>query len=540
MALEDRARFAKPPRPTGPARRAGIRSDRILWVDDEVDLLKPHLMLLRGEGYEVDAIMNGNDALELLRTETYDLVLLDEQMPGLRGMDVLKELRRRAPRLPVVMVTKSEADSTMHEAIGQRADDYIVKPTSPRQVLSVVTRLLAGPALRHEQISRDFAVRFGELREKVAQASGWKEWAELYSEMVDWELRLEESNERGLKEILESLLTDVRRGYCDLVESQYEEWVHAGGEPGPTLSVDVLRRFLLPVLGDESALLVIMDCMRLDQWRAILPQISEYFEVEEALYSSVLPTATPFARNAIFSGLFPDELAERHESWWGGGEESGYNWFEDELLQRHLEELLGAPVRTHYEKIFSSEEGGAMLGRLTSYLSEASVTALVFGFVDLLTHGRSESKLLWEMARDASALRRLTVTWFERSAAFEALRQAARQGVRVLFTTDHGSLHCHRPATVYAKRDATANLRYKFGDDLRVENPSAVLARSDADALRLPPGGLKTNYLICREDYFFVYPTKLREYQQRYRDSFLHGGISPEEMILPAALLTPR
>ena len=181
-----------------------------------------------------------------------------------------------------------------------------------------------------------------------------------------------------------------------------------------------------------------------------------------------------------------------------------------------------------------------MLGRLNSYLSETSVTALVFGFVDLLTHGRSESKLLWEIARDASALRRLTVTWFERSAAFEALRQAARHGVRVLFTTDHGSLHCHRPATVYAKRDASANLRYKFGDDLRVENPSAVLAKAEADALRLPPGGIKTNYLVCRDDFFFVYPTKLREYQQRYRDSFLHGGISPEEMILPAALLTPR
>ncbi len=541
MAVEDRARTSESAtRRVGPVRGAGARPDRILWVDDEADLLKPHLMLLRNAGYVVDPIMNGNDALELLRTESYDLVLLDEQMPGLRGIDVLKELRRRAPRLPVVMVTKSEADSTMHEAIGRRADDYIVKPTSPRQVLSVVTRLLAGPALRHEQISRDFARRFGELREKVSHADSWKQWAELYSEMVNWELRLEESNERGLKEILDSLMTDVRRGYCDLVVDQYEEWVHAGGERGPSLSVDVLPRFLQPVLGDESALLMIMDCMRLDQWRAVVPQISEYFEVEETLYSSILPTATPFSRNAIFSGLFPDELAERHESWWGGGEESGYNWFEDELLHNHLEELIGAPVRTHYEKIFSSEEGGAMLGRLGSYLSDASVTALVFGFVDLLTHGRSESKLLWEIARDASALRRLTVTWFERSAAFEALRQAARQGVRVLFTTDHGSLHCHRPATVYAKRDASANLRYKFGDDLRVENPSAVLAKAEADALRLPPGGIKTNYLVCRDDFFFVYPTKLREYQNRYRDSFLHGGISPEEMILPAALLTPR
>ncbi|MCZ6477087.1 MAG: response regulator [Gemmatimonadetes bacterium] len=515
-------------------------ADRILWVDDEADLLKPHLMRLRQAGYVVDTVMNGNDALELLRTRSFDLVLLDEQMPGLRGIDVLKEVRRRAPRLPVVMVTKSEADTTMHEAIGQRADDYIVKPTSPRQVLSVVTRLLAGPALRHEQIARDFARRFGELREEVAHAFGWKEWAEIYSEIVDWELRLEESHETGLKEVLEALMTDVRRGYCDMVVGRYEEWVHEGGEVGPPLSVDVLPRFLAPALEDHSSLLIIMDCMRLDQWRAIVPQISEYFEVEEALYASILPTATPFSRNAIFSGLFPDELAERYEDWWEGGAESGYNSFEDELFHRHVQDLCGTSVHTHYEKIFSSEEGGAMLGRLVGYLSEGSAIALVFGFVDLLTHGRSESKLLWEMARDASALRGLTVAWFERSAAFEALKEAARHGVQVLFTTDHGSLHCHRSATVYAKRDTTANLRYKFGDDLRVENPSAVLSASDADVLRLPRGSLKTNYLVCRDDYFFVYPTKLREYQQRYRDSFLHGGISPEEMILPAALLTPR
>ncbi len=517
------------------------RAGRILWVDDEADLLRPHLMLLREEGYQVDAIMNGQDALELLRSETYDLVLLDEQMPGLRGIDVLTRLRSRSPRLPVVMVTKSEADSTMHEAIGRRADDYIVKPTSPRQVLSVVTRLLAGPALRHEQIARDFSRRFVELQEAVAAARSWDDWSRIYSEMVDWDLRLEESGETGLKEALSSLVRDVRRGFCDLISARYGEWVHEEGESGPTLSVDVLPRLFQPLLSPgESALLVVMDCMRLDQWRAILPLVSELFEVEEMLYGSILPTATPFSRNAIFSGLFPDELAERRPGWWESGEGSGYNSFEDELFAEFAAELSGRGVRTHYEKIFSTEEGEAMLGRLPGYLTGGSAAALVFGFVDLLTHGRSESRLLWEMARDAVALRSLTVTWFERSAALRALRVAARRGVQVLFTTDHGSLHCHRPATVYAKRDATSNLRYKFGDDLRVENPAAVFAASDADELRLPRGGMKTNYLLCREDYFFVYPTKLREYQNRYRDSFLHGGVSPEEMILPAALLTPR
>ncbi|MDX1577574.1 MAG: response regulator, partial [Gemmatimonadota bacterium] len=406
-----------------------VRSGRILWVDDEVDLLRPHLMLLRSEGYQVDPIMNGQDALELLANRSYDLVLLDERMPGLRGIDVLERLRRTSPRLPVVMVTKSEEDSTLTEAIGRRADDYIVKPTSPRQVLSVVTRILAGPALQHEQIARDFSRRFGELREQISGASSWAEWSRLYSELVDWDLKLEDAGEAGLRDTLDTLLTDLSRGFCDLVASRYGDWVHEGGEAGPTLSVDVLPRFFRPILSeDPSAMLVVMDCMRLGQWRALTPLLSEWFEIEEELYAGILPTATPFARNAIFGGVFPDELAEKRPDWWERGDEIGYNSFEDELFADFVQRLMGARLPTHYEKIFSADEGEAMLARLGGYLSSPSATALVFGFVDMLTHGRSESRLLWEMARDASALRSLTVTWFERSAAYRALRVAAERG----------------------------------------------------------------------------------------------------------------
>lgn len=515
--------------------------DRILWVDDEVDLLRPHLMLLEEEGYDVEAIMNGHDALELLGSDSFDLVLLDEQMPGLRGIEVLSRLRERSPHLPVVMVTKSEEDSTMHEAIGRRADDYIVKPTSPRQVLSVVTRLLEGAALRHERISREFTRRFGQLREAMGGASDWDDWAELYSEIVDWELRLEESDEEGLEETLRSLKTDLRREYGDFVEDEYVEWVHEDGAEGPSLSVDVIPQFFRPLLSSrEPCLLVIVDCMRLDQWRAIMPLVSEHFEVEEALYSSILPTATPFSRNAVFSALFPDELADVRPGWWEMKKEGSYNELENELFDALVGEITGYELPTHYEKVFTADEGRSMLQRLSGYLSSPSATALVFGFVDLLTHGRSESRILREMARDDAALRSLTVNWFERSSAFEALKRAADRGIPVLFTTDHGSIHCHRSVVVYAKRDATDNLRYKFGEDLRVEDPRAVLATSDPGDFRLPPGELRTNYVLCRDDYFLVYPTKLREYQKRYRDSFLHGGVSPEEMILPVALLTPR
>jgi hypothetical protein len=303
----------------------------------------------------------------------------------------------------------------------------------------------------------------------------------------------------------------------------------------------VVPQFLAPLIGEgRTALFVVIDCLRLDQWRVILPLLTPYAEVEEALYYSILPTATPFSRNAIFSGWYPDRIAESHPGWWGGDNEGSLNAFERELLEEQVARLLGHAYPVHYEKIFASGDGEAAVRRLPGYLSQPGVTAMVFNFVDLLTHGRSESTVLWEVARDKEALRALTRQWFERSEALVAIREALRQGVPVLLTTDHGSIHCHRPATVFAKRDTTQNLRYKFGDDLRAEDRSLAFSTNDERTLRFPRGRAATNYLLAMEDVFFVYPTKLRQYQARYRGSFLHGGISPEEMVLPVALLTPR
>jgi hypothetical protein len=284
---------------------------------------------------------------------------------------------------------------------------------------------------------------------------------------------------------------------------------------------------------------VIIDCLRLDQWRAIRPLLAEYFDIDEDLYASILPTATPYSRNALFSGMFPDQLARERPEWWGT-DEGSLNAFEDELFTRQIRELTGRDLPIYYEKIFSDENADELVGRVRNALKGDAVVGLVFNFVDLLTHGRSESSLLMEVARDVSGLRALTRQWFERSAALRILRDAASQGIEVVLTTDHGSILCERPVTVYARRDATSNLRYKFGQDLRAEQPHAVLAVNDESHLRFPRGRLATNYLIALEDYFFVYPTKLREYQARYRGSFLHGGASPEEMILPVATLRPR
>ena len=515
---------------------------RILWVDDEVELLEPHLLFLRQRGYDVDTTTNGDDALELMRRRPYDLVLLDEQMPGRRGLEVLGLIRQEEPHARVVMVTKSEEDRTLEEAIGRRVDEYLVKPASPRQVLSVVTRLLEGSQLRQQQAAQDFAARFLTLSQEKDAASTWQEYFTLYSELTDWDLRLTDAGETGLVDSARSLLVDLRREFGAYIRKNYATWVArepAEGLDRPPLSTDVVRRWVRPRMGEGPLLFLIIDCLRLDQWRAMRPLLADLFDIDEELYASILPTATPYSRNALFSGQYPDALAKARPEWWAT-EEGSLNAFEDELFRAHLREVTGRDVPIHYEKVFTDEAADDLIARVRGALRSEGVISLVFNFVDLLTHGRSESSLLMEVARDVPGLRALTRQWFERSAALRILRDAAAHGVEVVLTSDHGSILCERPVTVYARRDATANLRYKFGQDLRAESPNAVFAVNDERAIRFPPGRMATNYLIALEDYFFVYPTKLREYQARYRGSFLHGGASPEEMILPVATLRPR
>ncbi|MDA0327496.1 MAG: response regulator [Gemmatimonadetes bacterium] len=514
---------------------------RILWVDDEIDLLRPHLLFLQARGYHVDAISNGDDAFELMRRAPYDLVLLDEQMPGRRGLEVLEVMRRADPHQRVVMVTKSEEDHTMTEAIGRRVQDYLVKPTSPRQVLSVVTRILEGSSIRQQRAAQDFAARFSELSRLASDASTADEFAVVYTELVDWQLLLRQAGEDGLLDTVNAMVVDLRRLFGVFVVREYPKWMR-DSEDRPRLSVDLVRDFLVPRLGTDPVYFVVLDCMRLDQWRAMTPLLAEFFEIEETYHYSILPTATPYARNAIFSGQYPDEIARARPEWWDASDDEGsLNAFEDELLAEQLKRLTGRDVPVHYEKIFSDRQGEKVRGRVNSALkTPGAVIAMVFNFVDLMTHGRSESPILMEVARDEAALRDLTLAWFERSTAFDVLRAAARQGHKVILTTDHGSILCQHPSTVFARRDATSNLRYKFGQDLRAEVVSTAFATRDEADLRLPSGRLGMSYLIALDDFFFVYPTKLREYQARYRNSFLHGGISPEEMIVPVASLTPR
>jgi CheY-like chemotaxis protein len=517
------------------------RPRTVLWVDDEVESLESHRQFLTQHGFEVAAVAHGDDALELLRRRPYGVVLVDEQMPGRRGLELFGAIRALDPAVPVVMVTKSEDPTVMREAIGLSVDDYLVKPLQPRQVLSVVTRLLEGDRIRQQHLSREFVTRFRELEARRGTALGWREWIDLTREIAVWDIRLAEAPEPGLQEALRALREGLRRDFGAFIARHYPRWISEEETDRPALSPDLVEEMVLPVLREKGKVLfVVVDCLRLDQWEALLPLVAPLFDIETSYYFSIVPSATPYSRNALFAGLLPRDIAAAYPDWWTEKEEEGLNAHEHELLTRQLERLAGRPVPTRYEKLFSTADGEDLMRRLPASLAQEGVTALVFNFVDQLTHGRTEHPILMEVARDETAMRGLTAAWYERSALKAALLEAERRRVPVVLTSDHGSLPCHTPATVFAKRDATANLRFKFGEDLRAEEPGAAISIDDPTTYGLPRRGLGVRCLLALEDRFFVYPTRLREYQARYRGAFLHGGVSPEEMILPVALLLPR
>src|SRR5687767_2992296 len=508
----------------------------VLWVDDEAELLEPHRLFLVDKGYEVVMATNADDAVEMLRRRSYDVLLLDEQMPGKRGLDAYREMREVAPQLPVVMVTKSENDATLREALGAEVSDYLVKPVNPRQVLSAVTKLLDGASIRRQAVARAFVERFRALELERDRVLDWRGWIERYDELVRWDLDLIEAGERGLHESLRALFPDMHREFAVFMQKQYPAWLEKLDGDRPPLSIDVVGEFVLPVLRTNPAvILIVVDCLRLDQWRILEPVVASLFDVETTHYFAVLPTATPYARNALFSGLFPGEIAARFPDWWGERDDETLNAHEKDLLTAQLEELqIKAPVR--YQKITTAADSDDLERHLPGAIAGEGLHSFVFNFVDLLTHGRSESMVRTEVARDEIAVRALTKQWFERSSLFTLLKEASRRNISVVITSDHGALHCNSPATVFAKRDASANLRYKFGEDIRAERPEQALMFTNPDDLRLPHRGFGNNTLLAAGDTFFVYPTKLREYQSRYRGSFLHGGVTPEECILPIAL----
>jgi DNA-binding response OmpR family regulator len=520
-----------------------IQTKKILWVDDEIDLLKAHVMLLQEKGYDVETAANGEDAVEKVKSEHFDLVFLDEMMPGMDGLRTLARMKEIVPALPVVMVTKNEAESLMEEAIGGKISDYLTKPVNPSQVLLAVKKILESKKITGQAVSRDYTQEFQQISRMLMNPMDAGEWADLYVKLTNWDLELDEHPELELRRTLLDQKRESNVEFGKFIERNYRSWISSDPRERPCLSVDIVERYVLPRLSDQrTVFLFVIDCLRLDQWLIIEQLLNPFFSMEKEYYYSILPTATPYSRNAIFSGLFPLDIEKRFPEVWEKGEddETSRNRQEHFLLDKLLERRnIRLNPASKYVKILDAEFGRQIENNILSYLN-GKLTAIVVNFVDMLAHGRSDSPLLKEIAPDEAAYRSLTRSWFQHSSLFGMLKLLSQQPrATIILTTDHGSVRCLRGSKIIGDREASTNLRYKFGRNLKIDERQAVFVKNPAD-YKLPRGSVTTNYVLAKEDYFFVYPTDYHKYLSQYRDSFQHGGISMEEVILPVVTLTPR
>lgn len=516
---------------------------RILWVDDEIDLLKPHLRLLEEKGYAVETATNGEDAVEMVKKKTYDLVFLDEMMPGMGGLRTLAEIKDVSPALPVVMVTKNEAESLMEQAIGSKISDYLTKPVNPSQILLACKKILESKKIAGEFVSRDYAKEFQTIAATLMSGPDHEGWIDLYGKLTAWDLELDEHPELGLRQTLLDQKRECNIEFGKFVERHYRDWIESSNGSRPMLSTEVIQKAVLPELDrSSSVLLFVIDCLRLDQWFVMERYLSHLYSIERGSYYSILPTATPYARNAIFSGLFPGEIERQFPDIWQSGDddETSRNRNEHQLLEKLLERKhIRLKPEPKYVKILDPEFGRQIENAILSY-TKSRLTAIVVNFVDMLAHGRSDSPLLKEIAPDEAAYRTLTASWFQHSSLLNMLKTLATQrGVTVIITTDHGSVRCLRGAKVIGDREASTNLRYKYGRNLKVDERQAIFVKTPSD-YKLPRASVTTNYIIAKEDYYFVYPTDYHRYLSQYRDSFQHGGVSMEEVILPIVKLRSK
>ncbi len=513
----------------------------ILWVDDEIDLLRPHILFLEERGYAVTPATNAEDAIELVHHHDFDLVLLDEMLNGIDGLTALSELKDINPGLPVIMVTKSEEESLMEEAIGGKIDDYLTKPVNPSQILLVCKKILESKKIAGQRISRDYASEFNQIAVRLMGPMQWQDWIDIHLKLSEWDVELDQHPDLGLKQTLYDQKRDCNSEFAKYIESNYPSWLD--NQSRPPLSIDVVPKYVLPhVSNGVRTVLLVIDNLRLDQWLAVEPLLRSYFRIDRDYYYSILPTATPYARNAIFSGMFPSQIEEEIPSLWQEGNENddlSRNRHEHQLLDEQLRRLqIELKPGSKYAKILDIQEGRSVARKIREYAS-APLSAIVINFVDALAHTRSSSNLIKEMIPNEAAFRSMTRSWFEHSHIFLALRELAEFGNTVIITSDHGSIRGLRGAKVIGDRETSTSLRYKYGRNLKA-NPKNALIIKEPKRYKLPARGINSNYLIAKEDYYFVYPTNYHYYLNYYADSFQHGGISLEEMVLPIVTLEPK
>ena len=513
---------------------------RILWIDDEIEFLKPHIFFLQGKGYDVTPVSNGDDALSLIKEQSFDAVLLDQIMPGRDGMSTLTLIRELEPSLPVIMVTKSEEEQLMDAAIGNRIDDFLVKPVSPSRILPILKRVLDQDRIIETKIPKDYTADFNKIRDMKEGTPDWREWISLYIKLSEWDMEFDQLEKTGLEETHAEQKKECNALFSNFVEKHYLDWLN--GKDSPVLSVDLIGKYVLPFLEQgEQVYFIIVDCLKLDQWLSIEPLLQPYFQITRDYYYSILPSATLYSRNALFSGLFPREIAEKYPKYWKEipDDETSTNKYEKKLLELKLEQMgLKLNPSPRYFKIFDTR-GGEEYIRHASSANKVSLAALVVNFIDILTHKRSQIDILQQISPDEAAFRSLTKSWFMHSSLFEILKIIARKDAVVILTSDHGSILSNRASRAYGNRDTSTSLRFKVGNNLGCDPDEAIHIPNPKD-YRLPGGDIGKNYILAKEDYYFVYPNQFHEYKRQFRGGFQHGGVSMEEMILPCVFMKPR
>ena len=509
---------------------------KVLWVDDEIDLLKPHIIFLEKKNYKVTTAQSGTEALEEINKDNFDVVFLDENMPGLTGLETLAEIKEQQASLPVIMITKSEEEYIMEEAIGSKIADYLIKPVNPHQILLSLKKTLDHSKLISQKTTSNYQQEFRKIAMDLSMVNSFEGWADMYQKLVYWELELEGINDSGMFEILESQKNEANTQFCKFIEKNYPNWFD-GSTEAPTMSHTLFKEKILPHVKEQKTLLIVVDNLRYDQWKAFEPFLSDvYKKTTEELYYSILPTATQYSRNAIFSGLMPSDMEKLHPDYWlNDTDEGGKNMFEKDFLRAQLKRL-GLNVDWSYHKISSLRQGKKLSDNFRSHKNE-DLTVVVYNFVDMLSHSKTEMEVIKELASTDN--RSLTQSWFKNSPLLDIIQQASSLGFKLIITTDHGTINVKNPTKVIGDKNISSNLRYKTGRSLSFDEKDVLLAK-DPKSIHLPTINMSSSFIFAKGDLFFAYPNNYNHFVSYYRNTYQHGGVSLEEVIIPFVVLEPK
>ncbi|MCG8697493.1 MAG: PglZ domain-containing protein [Bacteroidales bacterium] len=517
-----------------------MKQVRILWTDDEIDLLRPHILFLKEKGYDVITASNGDDAIDIVTNETLDLVFLDENMPGMSGLQTLSKIKELKPTIPVIMITKSEEEDIMDAAIGSQIHDYLIKPVNPNQILLTIKKNIDTKKLISKETTSAYQSEFSQIGMQISMARDFNEWSDIYRKLNRWEIELEKSDDSGMNDVLKMQKTEANVEFSKYIKNHYLDWFDSDSKDKPLLSPTVIRDKVLPLAeNSEKLAFIVIDNMRFDQWKTIQPDIEEFFQVEEeSEYFSILPTATQYSRNSIFAGLMPSDIAQLYpDLWLNDDDEGGKNQYEADLLQTQLNRL-GFKGKHHFEKINNSRTSNKLISQINNLLNN-DILFLVYNFVDMLSHANTDVEMVRELAHDDAAYRSLTKSWFQHSDLKDLLRCLAEKNIKVILTTDHGTIRVQKPVKVVGDRTTSKNLRYKLGKNLGY-NSKEVFEITAPHLGHLPKSSVSSRYIFALENDFFAYPNNYNHYVSYYTNTYQHGGVSLEEMILPFIVLQSK